>query len=289
MESSDRLIQGKVCLVTGATSGIGAVTAGALARHGANLVLVGRDPGKCAAAVSRLQAETGNQSVDALIGDLSSQQDVRRIAREFRERQARLDVLVNNAGGIFLKRRESVDGIEMTLALNHLAYYLLTRQLLDRLLASPAARVINVSSGAHWRALLNFDDLQSKKAYRGFQVYSESKLANLLFTYELARRMQGTRITVNALHPGVVATNIGRNNAWRGWLIGLFFKLRGISPEEGADTGLYLATSSEVQGVTGKYFVKRTAKSSSPASYDQASAARLWDVSAALTGLPNSP
>jgi len=194
-------MQGKVCLVTGATSGIGLVAARELARRGAHVILVGRNRGKCDAAVAQIQAGTGNRQVEALLADLSSQQQVRELARQFRERHPRLDVLVNNAGGLRMKRELTVDGIERTVAVNHLAYFLLTHLLLDLLKASAPARIVNVASGAHRKATLDLDDLQAERSYNGWRQYCRSKLMNLLFTYELARRLEGTSLAVNALHP----------------------------------------------------------------------------------------
>ena len=228
-------MNGKVCLVTGATSGIGAVTARELARRGATVVLAGRDEARCAAAVAHIRGQTGNPNVESLLADLSLPQQVRELAQRFRERQSRLDVLVNNAGAIWMKRRETADGLEMTFAVNHLAYFLLTLSLIDMLKASAPARVVNVSSGAHRGAKLDFDDLMMKKGYNGWTAYSRSKLANLLFTYELARRLEGTGVTANAMHPGWVATGFGRGNGLlgEGWL--LLTRLFAIGPEEGRE------------------------------------------------------
>jgi NAD(P)-dependent dehydrogenase (short-subunit alcohol dehydrogenase family) len=277
---------GQVCLVTGATSGIGRATARALARLGATVVNVGRDPEKSAATAAQLKEQSGNPDVDFLLADLSSQAEIRRLARQFKKRYRRLDVLMNNAGAVFMQRRESVDGIEMTFALNHLAYFLLTNLLLDVLKASAPARVVNTSSELHKKAHLDFDDLQNARGYRGMDAYHQSKLANVLFTYELARRLEGTGVTANAFSPGLVATNLGMNNRGLSPLMKrLVDRLIGVSPEEGAQTGVYLATSPEVSGVTGKYFVKQEAVLSSPETYDEAIAARLWQVSAELTGL----
>lgn len=278
-------MQGKICLVTGATSGIGRVTAQALAQQGATVVLVGRDAERTAATVSRIQQETGNPHVEGLLADLSAQAQVRQLAGEFQRRFARLDVLLNNAGAFFARRQVSVDGIEMTLALNHLAYFLLTHLLLDTLKATPAARIVNVSSNAHSKARFDFADPQGAQRYRGWYAYGQSKLANLLFTYELARRLAGTGVTANAVHPGFVATRFGHNN--RG-LVALFVWLaqcRALSPEQGAETLIYLATSPEVAGVTGAYFVKKRSVESSAASYDQAAAQHLWQLSEELSGL----
>jgi len=219
-----------------------------------------------------------------LRADLSSQQEVRQLARQFHERYSRLDVLVNNAGGLWMKRQTTVDGLEMTWAVNHLAYFLLTQLLLDVLKASAPARIINVSSRAHQRANLLFDDLLGERRYGGWNAYCRSKLANLLFTYELARRLQGTGVTVNALHPGFVATGFAGNNGWLGRLFQSLARWTAISPEEGAQTILYLATAPEVANVSGKYFVQKRAVSSSAASSDEAAARRLWQVSLEQTG-----
>jgi NAD(P)-dependent dehydrogenase (short-subunit alcohol dehydrogenase family) len=277
-------MSGKTSLVTGATSGIGAVAALELARRGATVIVAGRDRARCAETVRHIRARAGNNAVEAVVADLSVQAEIRRLAGEVRGRFPRLDVLLNNAGALFLKRQLSADGFEMTFALNHLAYFLLTHLLLDRLKASAPARVVNVASAAHRGARLNFDDLQGERGYRGYRAYRQSKLANLLFTYELARRLEGTGVTANALHPGVVATRFGRNNwLWRLW--GPVFRLFAISPAQGAETLVHLASAPEVERVSGKYFVKKQAVPSSPESYDRAAAERLWKASADLTRL----
>jgi len=278
-------MQGKICLVTGATSGIGFATAQALAHQGATVVLVGRNPERTTATVSRIHQETGSPHVEYLIADLSAQAQVRQLAGEFQRRFARLDVLLNNAGAFNARRSLSVDGIEMTLALNHLAYFLLTHLLLDTLKATPSARIVNVSSDAHRKAQFDFADPQGAHRYRGWRAYCQSKLANLLFTYELARRLAGTGVTANAVHPGFVATGFGHNN--RGLVaLGVWLaQFTALTPEQGAKTLIYLATSPEVAGVTGTYFVKKRSVESSMASYDQAAAQRLWQLSTELTGL----
>ena len=278
-------MQGKICLVTGATSGIGRVTAQALAQQGATVVLVGRHPERTTATVSSIQQATGNPHVESLLADLSAQAQERQLAAEFQQRFPHLDVLLNNAGAFFSKRHVSVDGIEMTLALNHLAYFLLTHLLLDTLKATPAARIVNVSSDAHRKAQFDFTNPQGAQRYRGWPAYCQSKLANLLFTYELARRLAGTGITANAVHPGFVATGFGHNN--RGLVaLGVWLaQFTALSPEQGAESLIYLATSPEMAGVTGTYFVKKRAVESSAASYDQAAAQRLWQLSTELTGL----
>jgi len=275
-------------MVTGATSGIGRVTAQVLAQAGAEVVAVGRNREKSEATVDRIKQQTGNPAVEYMLADLSSQAAIRQLAETFKRQHARLDVLVNNAGAFFLWHQESVDGIEMTFALNHLGYFLLTNLLLDTLKASAPARIINVSSGSHRGETISFDHLQGKHRYSGFRTYGESKLANILFTYELARRLEGTGVTVNAIHPGFVATNIGINNGWIVRAIRPLMDLFALSEEEGADTIIYLAMSKEVGGITGKYFLKRKAVSSSSISYDESIARRLWQVSMELTGFSGS-
>lgn len=284
-DTRTRDMKGKICLITGGTGGIGRVTAQALAQTGASVVMVARNPQKAEGVVREIREKTGNPQVDYLLGDLSVQADVRRVAAAFRERYNRLDVLINNAGLYFWKRQLSQDGIEMTFALNHLAYFLLTNLLLDMLIANAPSRIVNVSSVAHVGARLDLDDLQNKHWVFGWSVYGRSKLANLYFTYELARRLKGTGVTVNALHPGFVATNFGRSN---GGIFDLVFKIgqiAAISPEQGAKTSIYLATSPEVEGVTGKYFRKCKAIPSSRISYDEEIARRLWLLSEEMTGL----
>jgi NAD(P)-dependent dehydrogenase (short-subunit alcohol dehydrogenase family) len=281
-------MQGQVCLVTGATSGIGLVTVREFAQRGADVVLVGRNPAKTDAVVAQLLAETGNPRIEALLADLSSQEQIRRLASQFRERHNRLDILVNNAGAMWLKRELTVDGLEMTFAVNHLAYFLLTHLLLDTLKASTPARIVNVSSAAHGKATIDFDNLMGERGYRGWQQYCRSKLMNLLFTYELDRRLAGTGVTVNALHPGWVSTGFGAKNGWRGRVLQLAARCFAISSEKGARTILYLASSPEVAGVSGRYFVWEKAVPSSPASYDEETAQRLWQGSLQLTGLSPS-
>ena len=280
----------KVCLITGATAGIGKAAAAGLAELGATVVLVGRDPEKTSAATDQIQELTGNQEVSCLVADLSSQQSVRQLADEFTATFERLDVLVNNAGSLMLSRQETVDGIEMTFALNHLSYFLLTNLLLDVLNSSSPSRVVNVASDAHQGARLDFDDLQCHKSYGGYKAYGRSKLANLLFTYELARKLEGTGVTVNGLHPGLVATSfLATNNGLRGRLYNFFLKRMGRSAEDGARTVIYLAASAEVEGVSGGYFMDEGLVDSSEASYDRDASVRLWKESEALTGLESAP
>ena len=284
-------MQGKVCLVTGATSGIGQVTAHELARLGARVIIVGRSSEKCARTVEQIRAATGAASVESLVADLSSLAEVRRLAGQVRERSPRLDVLVNNAGAMFRKRAESVDGIEMTLALNHLSYFMLTNLLLPLLEQSAPARIVNVASDAHKGVSINFDDIQAKQHYSGWKAYQRSKLANILFTFELARRISGTGVTANTLHPGFVRTNFLQvfDDARAGWFIRRIADLIAISPEQGARTSIYLASSPEVEGTSGRYFVKEKPAVSSPQSQDEAAAQRLWKVSEDMIGRSTAP
>jgi NAD(P)-dependent dehydrogenase (short-subunit alcohol dehydrogenase family) len=280
-------MNGKVVLITGATNGIGRVAALELAKMSANVVVVGRDAARTEATVHEIKTQTGSSAVDQIIADLSSMAEVRRLAEEFKSRYKRLDVLINNAGAVFARRQETVDGYEMTFALNHLAYFLLTNLLLDVLKTSAPARIVNVSSDAHTSARMNFDDLHSKRSYGqvGFSPYSQSKLANVLFTYELARRLQGTNVTANVLHPGFVASGFGRNNRGLMDLIMRVIHRFALSSEEGAQTIIYLASSPEVEGVTGKYYYQSKAQQTSAASYDEAAARRLWEMSEQMVGL----
>lgn len=279
---------GKVCLVTGGTSGIGKAAAQALAGRGAVVVIVGRDAAKIAGVVEEIKRQTNNPAVTSLLADLSVQADVRRLAAEFKQAHSRLDLLLNNAGGIFLERQLTADGLEMTFALNHLNYFLLTDLLLDRLKASAPSRIVNVASDAHQGSRLDFDDLQAEKSYSAFGVYGRSKLANILFTVELADRLAGSGVTVNALHPGFVNSGFGKNNEGGLWVT-LFTKVYNLvgpllarSPEKGAETAVYLASSPDVAEISGKYFVDCKVKAPSAAATDRATAARLWEVSEGL-------
>lgn len=283
-------MQGKICLITGGTNGIGKATAQALARMGAMVVIVGRDAQKTSRVVEEIRAASGNKNVDSLLADLSSQEEVRRLADEFQRKYPQLHVLLNNAGGTFLKRQLSVDGIEMTFALNHLAYFLLTNLLLDRMKASAPARIINVSSDAHSGGKIEFDNLQGERSYSSFGPYGNSKLANILFTTELSRRLEGTGVTVNALHPGLVNTGFGRNNP------GILMKIMGAiipliarSPEKGAETSVFLTSSPEVQNISGKYFVDCKVTQPAPQAADRTVAEKLWGVSAEMVHLADIP
>jgi len=271
--------QKPICLITGATSGIGEVTARELARRGMHVIIVGRSAERVAATVARIKQATGVE-IETLIADLSSQAGVRSVAEAFLQRHRRLDVLINNAGGFFASRQVSADGIELTWALNHMSYFLLTNLLIDTLRASAPARVINVSSDAHRGGVMRWDDLQFTRGYNGWAAYAQSKLANILFSNELARRLEGTGVTSNALHPGFVATRFAHNNGiiWGG-LMALMQRLFAITPEEGAQTSIYLATAPEVAAISGRYFVKSRETSPAPQAQDMAAAARLWEIS----------
>ena len=277
-------MEGKTCLITGGSDGIGYAAASELARLGATVVIVGRNDAKTSVAVDRIIGDTGNGEVRYLLADMSSQGDVRRLADQVKQQMQRLDVLVNNAGAIFLSNRRSVDGIEMTFALNHLGYFLLTTLLLDLLRDSAPARIVNVSSSSHFSAgNLRLEDLARPGSNRGYRAYGRSKLCNILFTYELARRLEGSSVTVNALHPGLVRTNIARDNGLLGRVVNFFIGVRGVDATRGSETLIYLAASPEVEGITGKFFVDSRAVSSSSLSYDAGLASGLWELSERLT------
>ncbi|HEX5808997.1 MAG TPA: SDR family oxidoreductase [Anaerolineales bacterium] len=280
-------MKGKICLITGGTNGIGKSTAAVLAGMGATVVITGRDAPKTARVVEGIRASSGNKNVDSLLADLSSQEDIRRLVEQFKSKYSQLHVLLNNAGAAFMKRQLSVDGIEMTFALNHLAPFLLTNLLLDRLKASAPARIINVSSGAHTSGKIEFDNLQGERVY-GFGAYPNAKLATILYTVELARRLEGTGVTVNALHPGVTATGFGRNNGRvMAALVSILAPLFMRSPAKGAATSIYLASSASVDSITGKYFYDSQAIPAAVQAADIAVARKLWDVSAEMVQLPD--
>ena len=275
-------LQGKICLVTGSTSGIGKVTARELANRGASVVLVSRSRAKGEATQAEIKQATGNQQVELLIADLSVMEDVRRLAVEFQHTHSHLHLLVNNAGCAYPTRTITSEGFEATLAVNYLAPFLLTELLLDTLKASAPARIVNVSSAQHANASIEFDNLQGEKKYANLGSYNQAKLALLLWTYELARRLEGTGVTVNALHPGVTATNFVAGMNGPAALAMKLLKPLLLTSEKGAQTTLYLATSPQVEGVTGKYFVKSQEKPSSSRSYDQTVGSRLWEVTERL-------
>ena len=279
-------MRGRICLITGATSGIGLVTARELAARGATVAIVGRNETKTRATVEAIRQQTGNAEVDYLLADLSSQAAVRGVADAFQRRYGALHVLVNNAGAVFMRRQQTADGLELTFALNHLAPFLLTNLLLDTLRANTPARVVTVGSMAHRGAHIPFDNLQQTKGrYSAFGVYGQTKLANIMFTYALARRLEGSGVTANTLHPGFVGSNFARNN---GPVMNVAMSLArpfAINVEKGAETSIYLASSPEVATMSGQYFYKCKPKRSSQASYDVAAQERLWQVSEQLTGL----
>jgi NAD(P)-dependent dehydrogenase (short-subunit alcohol dehydrogenase family) len=280
---------GKNVLITGGTGGIGRAAAIALASMGARVGITGRDRARAEHAAVAIARESGNPSVDVFVADMSSQAEVRRLADEVLAAYPRLDVLLNNVGGFWANRHVTPDGLEHTFALNHLAPFLLTNLLLERLIASAPARVVTVSSGAHSMGRIDFDDLMGDGTYSGQRAYNQSKLANVMFTYEMARRLQESGVTATVLHPGMTSTGFGAEDTARGWrpLIAVmrpFMK----KPRQGAETPVYLASSPEAEGLTGQYFADRQAKQSSDLSYDAEAAARLWRVSADLVGLSNA-
>lgn len=270
-------------MLTGANSGIGKATALGLAEMGTRIVIVCRNKERGEIAQQEIIEKTGNKNLDLLICDLSSQEQIHKLVSEFKQKYQNLHVLINNAGIVLSKRELSVDGIEMNFAVNYFAPFLLTNLLVDELKKSAPSRIINVSSGVHKRASMDFDDLQGEnKKYGAFKNYGVSKLAITLFTYELSRKLEGTGITVNAVHPGVVRSNLGRDlPAFSRGFQKTFFK----SPKKGAATSIYLASSPDVEGVTGKYFVNKQPKKSSGESYNEEYAKRLWEISAEMTNL----
>ncbi len=279
---TEMCLQGKICLVTGSTAGIGKVTARELAKQGATVVLVSRNRAKGEVIQAEIKRETGNENVDLLVAELSLLQEVRRLAAEFQQKYSQLHILVNNAGGVYNTREVTTEGLEATLAVNYLAPFLLTELLVETMKASAPARIINVSSMAHSRNIA-FDNLQGEKHYAAMSNYGQAKLALILFTYELARRLEGTGVTVNALHPGLVTSDFNRGT--KGivhFITEIVYFLAGISVEEGAQTTLYLATSPQVEGVTGKYFVNKQERKSARSSYDEGLGQRLWEVSEQL-------
>jgi NAD(P)-dependent dehydrogenase (short-subunit alcohol dehydrogenase family) len=285
-QHASRPMAGRTVLITGGTGGIGKATAVGLAAMGAHVTITGRDAGRAETAAREIGAAAGGAEVDAFAADLSSQAEVRRLAAEVLARLPRLDVLVNNVGGYWNTRHVTADGLERTFALNHLAAFLLTNLLLDRLRETAPARVVTVASNAQAMGRIDFDDLQGKRDYSGARAYNQSKLANVLFTYELARRLRGTAVTANALHPGLVSTSFGAEDP--GHAQRLFVPLlRPVmkSPARGAGTSIHLASAPELEQVTGRYFANSRPRRSSSRSYDEDVAARLWQVSAEPVGL----
>lgn len=286
MSPSPEAMKGKICLVTGATSGIGKATATALAAQGATVVLGCRNRERGEAVKQEIARATGNSSLDLMVADLASIQSTKQGAADFLARYPKLHVLVNQAGLYQSQRTLTPDGLETMFAVNHLSYFLLTNLLLEALKAGAPSRVVNGSGGVEGAGKIDFEDLQGAKKFSPFRAIAQSKLANFLFTYELARRMEGTGVTATIMNPGGVKTDLGRG---QGGPFGFMLRLARpffSTPEKGADTLVWLASSPEVEGVTGAYFMNRKPAKSSPRSHDKELAARLWKVSAELTGLP---
>jgi NAD(P)-dependent dehydrogenase (short-subunit alcohol dehydrogenase family) len=280
-------VRGKTVVVTGATSGLGMHAAAEIARRGASLMLIGRDAARTEAAVAMVRAAAPAVTVSSALCDFSSQRAIRALAEELLARLPRIDVLVNNAGSVNDTRRVSEDGIEMTFAVNHLGYYLLTRLLLDRILTSAPARIVSVASGSHYRGTMDFADLGFERGYTILKAYERSKLGNVLFTRELARRLEGKGVTVNCVHPGSVDTNIwSRGPAWAAPILRYVVRPFLLGIEQGADTIVQLVTDPTLDGVNGTYFSKKRPTKPSAIARDGAVAARLWDESAKLVGLP---
>ncbi len=272
-------MNGKVCLVTGATDGIGKVSARVLAELGAKVIIVGRNPEKSAIVLAELRSISGNENIDLLMADLAVMQEVRDLAEQVISRYDRIDVLLNNAGGYFTKHEITSDGLEMTFALNHMSYFLLTNKLMELLKYSAPARIVNVSSNAHYGVDMEFENLNGEQEYKAWKAYQKSKLANVLFTYELLKKVPGN-ITVNCLHPGFVATNFGHNNGgFFGPVLKIAQRISAINPEEGAKTSIFLCSAPEVKGVSGKYFYKCQPKTSSRESRNMDTGKRLWQIS----------
>lgn len=276
-------LQGKVALITGATNGIGLETARALARRGATSVIVGRNMEKTSAVVQQIRDDTGNQDVHFFVADLSLQDQVHRLARHFREHFNRLDILMNNAGGVFGKRQVTAEGFEMTWALNHLSYFSLSNLLLDLLKASGAARIVNTASEAHRNGPIKWDDLQFERGYNDWLAYCQSKAANILFTRELARRLEGSDVTANAVHPGFVRTGFSTGSGLGAF--GHLMELGALSPEEGAQTSIHVASAPETAGMSGLYWSKCRAIEPHRRVQSDEDAARLWEVSREMTGV----
>ena len=272
-------MNGKVCLVTGATDGIGKVSARVLAEKGAKVIIVGRNPEKSATVLAELKSSSGNENIDLLMADLAVMQEVRDLAEQVISRYDRLDILLNNAGGYFAKHELTSDGLEMTFALNHMSYFLLTNKLMELLKSSAPARIVNVSSDAHYGVDMDFENLNGEQEYKAWKAYQKSKLANVLFTYELLKKVPAD-ITVNCLHPGFVATNFGHNiGGFFGPVLKIAQRISAIDPEEGAKTSIFLCSAPEVKGVSGKYFYKCQPKTSSRESRNMDTGKRLWQIS----------
>lgn len=279
-------MDGKIVLITGASQGIGRATAVGLAKLGATVVIAGRDRARTEAAVAQIKSQSGRTDLAYLLADFLSLAAVQQMAQDFLARYPRLDVLINNAGVFNMRREASKDGYEATFAVNHLAPFLLTTSLLERLKTSAPARIVNVSSAAHQGAHIDFDDLMGAKRYGGWMAYGQSKLANVLFTRELARRLAGTGVTANAMHPGFVASGFARNNGRLARAVMSLAKPFSRSPEKGAETAIYLASSPEVEGISGEYFIDCRTAASSAESYDEEAQRKLWEASEKLVSVP---
>jgi NAD(P)-dependent dehydrogenase (short-subunit alcohol dehydrogenase family) len=281
----DFAMKDKVVVVTGATSGIGEVAADRLAQKGARIVFVARDRERGEATRKHFRAIAAQSDHTVHYADLTKLADQKRVAKEIADSEPQIDVLINNAGAMFGTRQVTEDGLEKTFALNHMSYFTITNILLDRLKATPGARIVSTASDAHKASKLNFDDLQSEKSYSPFGVYGRSKLMNILFTRELARRLAGTGVTANCLHPGFVGTRFGdESGGLMSWLIKLG-KNFALTPEQGAETIIYLASSDDTEGKTGGYYDKKQLATPSRAAQSDADAKRLWDISAKIAGV----
>lgn len=279
-------LNGKKVVITGATDGIGKETARQIAKMGAEIILVGRNKEKTELATAEIIESSNNPNIDYLLADLSEQNDVRKLADDIKRKFSNLDILFNNAGAAFPTRKLTTDNIEKTFALNHLAYFLLTTLLLDLLKNSAPSRIINTSSAGHYTGEIYIEDISLKNGYGMMKAYKQSKLANIMFTYDLARQLEGSNVTVNAFHPGFVRTNIGISE------LGILGKLlqplifrKGISVEEGSKTSVYLLSSEEMEGISGKYYTKMRIKKTSDISYDVEAQKRLWELSEKLIGI----
>ena len=272
-------MNGKICLVTGATDGIGKISARVLAEKGAKVIIVGRNPEKSETVLAELKSSSGNENIDLLMADLAVMQEVYDLAEQVISHYDRLDILLNNAGGYFAKHELTSDGLERTFALNHMSYFLLTNKLMELLKSSAPARIVNVSSDAHYGVDMDFENLNGEQEYKAWKAYQKSKLANVLFTYELLKKVPAD-ITVNCLHPGFVATNFGHNiGGFFGPVLKIAQRISAIDPEEGAKTSIFLCSAPEVKGVSGKYFYKCQPKTSSRESRNMDTGKRLWQIS----------
>jgi NAD(P)-dependent dehydrogenase (short-subunit alcohol dehydrogenase family) len=279
------LMTGKTVLVTGATNGIGFVTARELAKMDAVVLMVARDEKKGRAKLEEIRKTVPNAKLELLLADLSSMASIRQLATNITAKYSSLDVMVNNAGAFYSDRRVSKDGFEMTFALNHIGYFLLTNLLLETLKRGKNARIVSVSSGAHLAAKINFDDLQFEQKFSGWAAYCTSKLMNVLFTKELSRRLAGTGVTANCLHPGFVNTGFaGDSSDFFGRALNFVKNFAAITPEKGAETMIYLSSSTDVANMTGEYFEKKKIAKVNPIALDSSVAKRLWDVSEKLVG-----